>query len=144
MADIIHEFTVKAPVGEVYRLFSTPAGLDQWWTKKSTGELREAGEFGLYFGPEHNWRAKVTRYIPPSTFELQMTEAHLDWMGTRVGCELSPEGSNGTRVRFYHTGWPEQNEHWRVSCYCWAMYLRILRRNLEHGESVDYERRLEV
>lgn len=143
MADIIHEFTVKAAVGEVYRLFSTPAGLDKWWTKKSTGELREAGEFGLYFGPEYNWRAKVTRYIPPSAFELQMTVAHLAWMGTRVGCELSPEGNNVTWVRFYHTGWPEQNEHWRVSCYCWAMYLRILRRNLEHGESVDYERRLE-
>jgi hypothetical protein len=42
------------------------------------------------------------------------------------------------------TGWPVDNEHWRISCYCWAMYLRLLRRYLEHGEIVPYERRLEV
>jgi hypothetical protein len=31
-----------------------------------------------------------------------------------------------------------------VSCFCWAMYLRILRRHLEYGEEVEYERRLDV
>ena len=54
------------------------------------------------------------------------------------------EGTDSTRVRFYHTGWPTENEHWRVSCYCWPMYLRIMRRNLEHGETVLYENRLDV
>lgn len=144
MADIIQEFTVKAPIAEVFRLFSTPQGLEKWWTKASTGEAREGSEFGLHFGPGYDWRAKVTRYMPHSNFELYMTEAHSDWTGTRVGVELAPEENNATRVRFYHRGWPEQNEHWRVSCYCWPMYLRILRRNLEHGEFVEYERRLEV
>lgn len=125
-------------------MFTTPEGLDKWWTKSSTADLRETGEYSLNFGPEYNWRAKVTSYAPPTNFELQMTDAHPDWMGTRVGCELAPEGSSATRVRFHHTGWPEENEHWRVSCYCWAMYLRILKRNLENGESVEYERRLDV
>lgn len=144
MADIVNEFTVRAPLLEVFHLFSTPEGLTKWWTKTSTGDTRAGGEFRLYFGPEFDWRAKVTRYVPPTTFELQMTSAHSDWMGTRVGCELAGEGDGATRVRFYHTGWPEQNEHWRVSCYCWPMYLRVLRRNLEHGEFVEYERRLDV
>ena len=98
----------------------------------------------MYFRPEFDWRAKVTRYVPPTTFELQMTSAHSDWMGTRVGCELAVEGDGATRVRFYDTGWPEQNEHWRVSFYCWPMYLRILRRNWEHGEFVEFERRLDI
>jgi uncharacterized protein YndB with AHSA1/START domain len=31
-----------------------------------------------------------------------------------------------------------------VSCYCWAMYLRVLRRYLEHGERVPYEGRLDA
>jgi hypothetical protein len=73
-----------------------------------------------------------------------MTEAHPDWMGTRIGCELIAEGPELTRVRFYHAGWPQANAHWRVSCFCWAMYLRILRRHLEYGEEVEYERRLDV
>lgn len=60
----------------------------------------------------------------------------------RVGCQL--DGEPATRVRFYRTGWPTQNEHWRISCYCWAMYLRLLRRYLENGETVPYEQRLEA
>lgn len=47
-------------------------------------------------------------------------------------------------VRFYHTGWPTENAHWRISCYCWAMYLRVMRRYLEHGDIVPYENRLDV
>jgi hypothetical protein len=43
-----------------------------------------------------------------------------------------------------HRGWPDANDHYRTSCHCWAMYLRILRRHLEHGESVPYEKRLDV
>ncbi len=38
----------------------------------------------------------------------------------------------------------QQFEHYRISCYCWAMYLRILKRYLEHGETVQYARRLDV
>jgi hypothetical protein len=36
------------------------------------------------------------------------------------------------------------DDEFRRSSYCWAMYLRILRRYLEHGETVPYERRLDV
>lgn len=144
MADIIHEFTVKVEPERVFQSFATPGGLEKWWTTKSTGEIREGGTFRLYFGPEFDWEAKVTRYLPPSAFELQIMQAHADWIGTFVGCNLSPEGKNATRVRFHHTGWSEQNEHWRLSCFCWAMYLRILRRNLEYGEFVDYEKRLDA
>jgi hypothetical protein len=72
-----------------------------------------------------------------------MTRADADWLGTRVGVELEPR-DGATWVRFHHTGWPEPNEHYRISCNCWAMYLRVLRRSLEHGESVPYEARLDV
>lgn len=144
MADIIHEFIVKAPPEQVFELFATPSGMEKWWTKASAGESREGGTIRLNFGPQYNWQAVVTRHAAPSSFELRMIEAHPDWIGTRVRCELLPDGKNATRVRFHHTGWPEQNEHWRVSCFCWAMYLRILRRKLEYGETVEYEKRLDV
>ena len=147
MADIVHEFTVKAQPERVFQLFATPEGMDKWWTKAAGGETREGGEVHLYFGRDFKWRGRVTRSNAPHRFELEITEAHPDWMGTRVGCELLPEGSEEapvTRVGFYHTGWPEPNAHWRVSNFCWAMYLRILRRNAEYGEEVEYERRLQV
>jgi uncharacterized protein YndB with AHSA1/START domain len=143
VTDIVQEFTVKAPQERVFDTFATPKGLDAWWTKTSSGTPAEGSEYSLFFGPEYDWRAKVTRCIPGWAFELLMTSAHEDWHNTRVGCELQPEG-NATRVRFYHIGWRQANEHWRVSCYCWAMYLRLLRRYLEHGEFVPYEKRLEA
>jgi uncharacterized protein YndB with AHSA1/START domain len=143
MPDIVQEFSVKAPPDRVFQSFATPSGLEKWWTKESSGESREGGIIRLHFGPEFDWQGRVTRYTPPHAFEIQITQAHPDWIGTVVGCELTPE-NDGTRVRFYHKGWPESNEHWRVSCYCWAMYLRILRRNLEYGETVEYEKRLDV
>ena len=81
--------------------------------------------------------------VPGAEFELEMTRSDPDWNGTRVGFVLERQG-NGTAVRFHHLGWPEGNAHYRTSCYCWAMYLRVLKRHLEFGENVPYEKRLDV
>jgi hypothetical protein len=81
--------------------------------------------------------------VPGVEFELEMTRADPDWTGSRVGVRL--ESRDGvTRVQFRHTGWPEVNAHYRTSCHCWALYLRVLRRFLENGESVPYADRLDV
>lgn len=141
MADILQDFSIDAPADRVHDAVSTPGGLDRWWTKRSSGEQIEGAEYELWFGPDHDWRAKVARCLPGREFELEMTRAAQDWIGTRVGFHLEGRGGK-TLVRFHHAGWPEVNEHYRISCHCWAMYLRILRRYLEHGEEVPYERRL--
>lgn len=143
MADIIHYFPIKAPSQKVFQTISTPAGLDAWWTKRSSGEAKSGSEYELWFGPKYDWRAVVSRLKPNSEFELEMTRAHEDWQGTRVGFHLQ-EKDGLTHVRFHHMGWPKANEHYYTSCYCWAMYLRLLKRNVEHGEFVPYEDRLEV
>ena len=72
-----------------------------------------------------------------------MTEADDDWRGTRIDFRLEDKGDR-THLRFHHLGWREPNDHYRTSCYCWAMYLRILKRHLEHGEVVAYESRLDA
>jgi uncharacterized protein YndB with AHSA1/START domain len=143
MADIFHDFPIAVPARLVFPLVSTPQGLDCWWTKRASGQPGEGEEFELWFGPQYDWRAKVTRHSPDLAFELQLVRADPDWLGTRVGFELEDRGET-TAVRFHHIGWPTANEHWRTSCYCWAMYLRILRRYLALGESVPYEKRLDA
>ena len=143
MPDIYSDFPINVPAAEVFRAVSTPAGLDQWWTKRSAGTPAPDAEYELWFGPEYDWRARVTVCAAPQRFELEITRAGEDWRGTRVGFEIAGTGAS-SQVRFHHVGWPESNEHYRVSCYCWPMYLRILRRYLEHGETVPYERRLDV
>ena len=143
MADILHDLPIKASPDDVFRAVSAPDGLDQWWTKRSAGQPRMGAEYELWFGPEYDWRAQVTRCAPGAEFELQLTSAMPDWVGTRVGFALEA-ADGGTLVRFHHTGWAEPSEHFRISSYCWAMYLRILTRYLERGEEVPYDRRLDA
>lgn len=143
MADIIHYFLIKASPQKVFPAISTPAGLDVWWTKESSGVPEVGADYELYFGPGYDWRAVVSRCVPGTEFELELTSAHEDWQGTRMGIILK-EKDDITDVRFHHCGWPEDNEHYRISCYCWAMYLRLLKRYVEFGEVVPYETRLDV
>ena len=85
----------------------------------------------------------MVRAGPPREFALEITGADSDWTGTTVAVSLA-ELDGGTQVRFAHRGWRDQNAHYRTSSFCWAMYLRVLKRFLEHGEVVPYHERLEV
>src|ERR1051326_6462559 len=109
MADIFHYFPIKASRQKVFQAISTPAGLDAWWTKRAAGKPVEGAEYELWFGPEYDWRAVVSRCNPDSEFEMKMTSAQEDWLGTRVGFLLI-EKESVTEVRFHHTGWPGSNE----------------------------------
>jgi uncharacterized protein YndB with AHSA1/START domain len=143
MADILHDFTIRAKRGDVFAALTTPAGLNEWWTKTAPGEPRQGAIYELGFGPGFAWRGRVTEIAPNEVFELQMIKADEEWTDTRVRFELLP-GSGVTPVRFRHSGWPTLSDLYRVSCYCWAAYLRILRRYVEYGERVPYEKRIEA
>ena len=62
----------------------------------------------------------------------------------RVGFTLEDRGNGRTWVRFTHVGWPGAGAHYRTSSHCWALYLRVLRRFVEHGETVPCADRLNV
>ncbi len=140
MADIYHDFPVFAPTEKVFDAISSPGGVSAWWSISTKGRAIKNAEYRLDFGPEYQWRARVTECKIPSEFEWEITDADSDWTSTRVGFRLEAiEG--GTQVRFHHTGWSEENDHFRRSNYCWAMYLRILKRYVELGEFVPYGKR---
>ncbi|MEO5817070.1 MAG: SRPBCC domain-containing protein [Gemmatimonadaceae bacterium] len=144
MPDIIHEFPIAAPLARVYAAVSTPAGLDQWWTLRSDGVPGFNALYSLDFGPGYEWRAHVRECEKDQCFELELVEAMPDWIGTRVRFELTAIDDEHTQVLFRHIGWPALSEHFAVSSFCWAMYLRIMRRALEFGEVVPFDARLEV
>ena len=143
MPDIYHDFPVFAPPDKVFQVISLPAGLDVWWTKRSAGNPGDGSTYEFWFAPEYDWRGVVRKFAPGEAIEWEMTRADIDWTGTRVGFELSAN-EGYTLVRFYHKGWPDLNDHFRTSSYCWAMYLRIMKRYIEAGETVPYEKRLDV
>lgn len=144
MPDIVHELPIAAGPARVYSAVSTPDGLDAWWTERSEGSAEEGSAWRLGFGPGYDWRAVVVRAVPNALIEWELTRADRDWTGTRVGLALDQTDDGGTRLRFHHTGWPEANDHYRISCTCWAFYLRLLKRYVERSEVVPYPDRLEA
>jgi len=143
MVDIFHYFYINTSVTEVFNAISTADGIEHWWSEKTTGVGLVGESYNLSFGTEYNWTGIVSKYDVNKEFELTITKADKDWIGTKVGFVLSTRDDT-TYVRFYHKDWKENNEHYRVSCYCWAMYLRVLKRYLEFGEQVPYKNRLNV
>lgn len=142
MPDIFHDLTIRASRGEVFRMVATAEGLDQWWTARCSGTPATGNEYSLYFDPKHDWKAVVTDCLPDSVFELRMTDAGYDWTGTIVRFELL-EHSGSTRLRFSHLGWSEVTDHFRVTSFCWASYLRLLKRAMELGEVCPADQRYE-
>ncbi|MBC7843970.1 MAG: SRPBCC domain-containing protein [Gemmatimonadaceae bacterium] len=143
MADILHDLPIAAPVAAVFAAVSSPAGLDAWWTLGASGEARVGADYELFFGEEYDWRARVTRCTNDGSFALSMTHASADWLGTTVSFVLEPRG-DVTWLHFAHTGWRQASDHYRVSSFCWAMYLRLLKRWVETGDAVPYEKRLDA
>jgi len=143
LPEIVQDLPIRAPLADVFDAVSRPAGLNEWWTKSSRGEPALDAEYELGFGAGYDWRAKVSAFDAGHAFELTMTQADPDWLHTRVGFTLERKDQL-TWLRFHHAGWPSVNEHYRVSCHCWAMYLRVLRRFLDFGESVPYDQRLDI
>ena len=143
MPNIYHHFSIRKSPSKVFENIITAKGLDNWWTKSSEVKPELGGMYVLDFGPGYIWKAVVTKFTPDKIFELEFTEADRDWIGTKVGFMLVPDHDK-TNVSFYHTGWTQENQHFKISSYCWAMYLRILKRYTELGEQVPYEKRLDV
>ncbi|HPG07938.1 MAG: SRPBCC domain-containing protein [Lewinellaceae bacterium] len=141
MAGIYHNFPIHAFINSVFETITTPKGLDLWWTKSSAGKSGAGELFQFDFGPDYQWTAILSEYIPHEAVEWTLQEADQDWAGTKVGFHLK-QNNQVTDVQFYHVGWKSENEHFRISNYCWAMYLRILKRYLEFDEYVPYEERL--
>jgi uncharacterized protein YndB with AHSA1/START domain len=143
--DILLDLPVPGPPAQVFAAVATPAGLDRWWSATCTGASALGAVWQLGFGPEYQWQAKVTRSLPDRAFTLEFTHAMPDWIGSTVSFDLTPSADGQTtQLRFAHRGWPEESEHFRISCHCWSLYLRLMTRVVQCGEVVPYERRLEV
>ena len=139
---IVHILQIKGTPEQVFEMVSTPAGLDQWWTKGSKGRPELGSLYKLDFGSVL-WQAQVSHMVAPQEFEFTMTRCDPDWMDTTISFKIA-RTNDSTTVTFEHSGWPLANQHFHGSNYCWAMYLRILKRFVEHGEQVPYEERLNV
>jgi uncharacterized protein YndB with AHSA1/START domain len=148
VADIELQLPIASDVATIFAAMTTPAGLNTWWTLGCDGTPSLGAWYTLDFGPAHHWAGVVSRCEAPHAFEWTIGKSDNDWRGTRVGFVLHPMShggahgaTQGVRVEFYHRGWAASNAHFRGSAYCWATYLRLLKRWVERGEQVAYAER---
>lgn len=140
MASILHDFTIRAPRRTVFDAVTTSAGLSSWWTKECEGAPEEGRFYRFHFSSDYDWRGVVVKAERDRAIAWDFTDADDDWTGTRLSFTL--DGDSGeTRVAFRHDGWRDANGHFRTSSFCWASYLRLLKRYVEHGEVVAYDQR---
>lgn len=140
MAAIYHQLEINASIDKVFECVATPEGIAKWWTLDSSGTPLLHAEIEINFGPEYKWKSVISNYKPQEAIEYQMIVSDNDWKNTKIGFNLQKNGES-TRLDFYHIDWPEANDHFKISSYCWAAYLRILKRYLEKGEFVPYQER---
>jgi uncharacterized protein YndB with AHSA1/START domain len=140
MHAIKHRLAVRSSPAVVFAAISLPTGLNAWWTKECEGEPTLNAPYRFYFSDEFDWEGTVTDIEAGLAIEWRFTNAEPDWTGTRLRIELEPEGEK-TWISFLHDGWKEDNDHFCHTSFCWAQYLRLLRRWIEEGMSVAYEKR---
>ena len=140
MPDIYHTLSIAGSKERIFEAISTAEGLNSWWTLTAGGVPQAGAVYDFGFGPEYQWQAEVVRCESGAVLEWKMIKAADDWMGTHVGFQLKTVG-DATQVDFYHTGWAEITNHYRVCSFWWCMYLRLLRRYIERGEVVPHHER---
>lgn len=138
--NIYHDLVIQASPATVFSAISDPGQLIHWWPLRCSGTPQLGAVYNFYFGSEYNWYGKVQHSIPNKAFHIKMTEADTDWNPTSFGFDLEPQ-SQGTLVKFQHINWPEVNEHFRRSSFCWAMLLNGLKEYVESGRIIPFEQR---
>jgi len=140
MADIYHDLWIKASIDQVFEAISEPSFIDSWWTNHCEGCTEKDGLYRFYFSNDYDWYAKVNELEINKHISWTMTQSDADWDGTILDFLLLEE-NDLVHLQFAHLGWKETNLHFRRTSYCWAMYLRLLKRFIEKGEVVPFDQR---
>jgi uncharacterized protein YndB with AHSA1/START domain len=124
----------------VYKAISEPEHLEKWWPLKCFGIPQVGREYNFNFTDEYDWYAEVENCKIWEHIHYKMTKSDKDWDSTSFGFDLN-ETEAGVSVRFFHVNWPECNDEFRQSSYCWAMLLKGLKDYLEKGIVIPFEER---
>lgn len=137
---IYHDLFIKSSLKKVYEAVTNPEHLVNWWPLKCSGQPIEGEIYNFNFTDQYDWYGKVTSVEANKSFHIKMTKSDDNWNPTSFGFDIE-EISNGTIVKFWHKGWPECNDEYRQSSYCWAILLKGLKDYVEKGKIIPFSER---
>ncbi len=138
--EIHHHLTINAPLKNVFERIIDPKHLVNWWPLKCSGTPQLGAIYNFYFDESYDWYGKVIQIEPEKSFHVKMTDSDSDWNPTSFGFDLE-KIETGTKLEFWHVGWPECNAHFKRSSFCWAMLLNGLKNYTEKGTIIPFGER---
>lgn len=107
------EGDVNAPVAEVWRVFTTSGGAEEFFAQKANIELKIGGPYEIQFDPKDERSGtrglKILSYLPEEMISFQWNAPpqfpEVRNGGTWVVVEMRPIGAGRTHVTTTHVGW---------------------------------------
>jgi uncharacterized protein YndB with AHSA1/START domain len=143
------EGVVDAPVAEVWRVFTTSEGAEEFFAQKANIELRLDGPYEIQFDPNDERSGtkglKVLSYAPHEMISFQWNAPpelpEVRNGGTWVVVTMSPLNGRQTRVRIEHLGW-KQGPEWDAAYVHfvegWGGLMDRLKRRFSEGHPIDW------
>ena len=138
--DIHHDFVIAADRRIIFDAITQPEHLVNWWPLKCKGIPKIDEEYNFFFGPKYDWYGKVILIIENQSFYIKTTKADANWNPTSFGFDLI-QNKHSVTVKFSHTDWPQCNDEFRQSSFCWAILLKGLKNYIEKGVIIPFEKR---
>jgi uncharacterized protein YndB with AHSA1/START domain len=138
------EATVKAPVKEVWRVWTTSEGAEEFFAQKANIRLAIGGPYEIQFDPKDDRSGtkglKILSYAPEEMISFQwnappeMPEVRNG--GTWVVVQMRAEGVDRTHVTVTHLGWkegPEWDQAFVHFTQGWGDLMKRLERRFTDG-----------
>ncbi len=138
------EGTVKAPVAEVWRVWTTSQGAEEFFAEKANIGLTIGGPYEIQFDPKDERSGtkglKILSYAPEEmiSFQWNAPPEYPDVRngGTWVVVQMRPEGAALTHVAITHLGWKRGPEWDRAFVHFergWGDLMKRLERRFSGG-----------
>lgn len=138
---IFHLLAINANKEVIFDAISTPKGLNDWWTLKSSGIPKLNEVYNLNFTDEYNWYATISKLEKNKIIEFSIIDAKEEWLSTTFGFYLEEKNANVIHLHFYHKNWKSISIEFKTANYCWGQLLSQLKKYLETGEITPFEKR---
>jgi uncharacterized protein YndB with AHSA1/START domain len=144
------EATVKAPVAEVWRVWTTSEGAEEFFAEKANIRLAIGGPYEIQFDPKNEQSGtkglKVLSYAPDEMISFQWNAPteypEVRHGGTWVVVQMRPEGTDRTHVSVTHYGWRDGAEWDQAYAHFvrgWGDLMKRLERRFTDGP-IDWKR----
>jgi uncharacterized protein YndB with AHSA1/START domain len=129
--DSLHEIAVNASALKVFEVWTTKAGLEQWWTADVTVPKNEAEPYVFGFDKGSvKFYFQIVEQLPGVSVRWTAVDGPnmpAEWVDTQIDVRLSIAPEARTRMQFAHRNWRTTEGFYCVCNTSWGELMYRLR-----------------